>query len=377
MKNLKMIAILMTFAIFSMGFTGCGKSDIVAENTETIDTAENIAGSSEEQIPEPETETTEDVEAEPETEAAEDVEAEPESVNYTFTDKNETMYAQYSVNEISEENVQVAAAADTEQITAPAENAQITTPTENAQITVSAETARVTAPTEMQPATTGSDGLVYFDINDPTTWEAPHEGMIFDADVGAWMDIQENGIDRRAAEEVWSYMNAERAEAGLNTIAWDEEIYNFACQRAQAIIADFSHNGCGNYSENIEKGTMGAKPNGYNIHSVWHYSQGHYNNYMNSRHTKGACAVFVYDGMYYAVEEFTNDSGYGTGGNTTRVINGQTYDVSSAEAAAVDNGNYWIASNGLVVFILGEGSYSCHSGVDEALAAIDEYEACH
>lgn len=359
MKNPKMIAILMTFTIFSMGFTGCGKSDIGAENTEIIETEENNAGSSEEQIPEPETEAAEDVEAEPETETAEAIEAEPASVNDTFTDKNETMYAQCSVNEVPEEDVQVAEAADTEQIT------------------VSAEIARGTAPAETQPSTTGSNGLVYFDINDPATWEPPHEGMIFDADVGAWMDIQENGIDRRTAEEVWSYMNAERAEAGLNTIAWDEEIYNFACQRAQAIIADFSHNGCGNYSENIEKGTMGAKPNGYNIHSAWHYSQGHYNNYMNSRHTKGACAVFVYNGMYYAVEEFTNDSGYGTGGNTTRVINGQTYDVSSAEAAAVDNGNYWIASNGLVVFILGEGSYSCHSGVDEALAAIDEYEACH
>lgn len=54
--------------------------------------------------------------------------------------------------------------------------------------------------------------------------------------------------------------------AGLNALTWDEDIYNFACQRAQAIVSDFSHNGCGNYGENIALNSAGSA---YRIHMQW------------------------------------------------------------------------------------------------------------
>lgn len=93
--------------------------------------------------------------------------------------------------------------------------------------------------------------------------------MIYDVNEGTWIDMPEvhpDGFDRSAAEEVWSYVNAERIAAGLNALTWDEDIYNFACQRAQAIVSDFSHNGCGNYGENIALNSAGSA---YRIHMQW------------------------------------------------------------------------------------------------------------
>lgn len=132
----------------------------------------------------------------------------------------------------------------------------------------------------------------------------PHDGMIYDVNAGTWIDMPEvhpDGFDRSAAEEVWSYVNAERTAAGLNALTWDEDIYNFACQRAQAIVSDFSHNGCGNYGENIALNSAGSA---YRIHMQWFYSTGHHNNYMLSSYVKGACAIYVYQGVWYAVENF-------------------------------------------------------------------------
>ncbi|MGN1172003.1 MAG: CAP domain-containing protein [Lachnospiraceae bacterium] len=109
-------------------------------------------------------------------------------------------------------------------------------------------------------------------------------------------------LNRASAEEIWGYMNAERTEAGLNPIAWDEEIYSFACKRAQAIVTDFSHNGCEPYGENIASCPNSA----YLMHMSWYNSPfGHHENYMNPNYTRGACAVYEYGGYIYGVENFT------------------------------------------------------------------------
>ena len=56
-------------------------------------------------------------------------------------------------------------------------------------------------------------------------------------------------------------------------------------------------------------------------------------------------------------------------------------DLSGAEAKAFDEGNYWIASNGIPVFITGDGatSTSIPEGrtMEEAMAASNEYSATH
>lgn len=109
-------------------------------------------------------------------------------------------------------------------------------------------------------------------------------------------------LNRDSAEEIWGYLNEERTQAGLNPIAWDEDIYKFACQRAQALVTDFSHNGCEPYGENIAYCPNSA----YLMHMSWYFSPfGHHENYMNPNYTRGACAVYEYNGYIYGVENFT------------------------------------------------------------------------
>lgn len=117
----------------------------------------------------------------------------------------------------------------------------------------------------------------------------------------------------------------------------------------------------------------------------WYNSPGHHANYMNSKFAAGACAVYVYNGYYYAVENFTRASSAKEAeyhaSATTREINGKTVELTGAEAKAFDEGSYWVASNGITVYITGDGttSTSIPEGrtMDEAMAALNEYDATH
>lgn len=207
--------------------------------------------------------------------------------------------------------------------------------------------------------------------------------------VGTTADLNENsnnntnatdGFDRTAAEQVWAYVNAERTAAGLNAVAWDENAYNFACQRAQAIVTNFSHEGCGSYYENI---LLTPYHDAYDLHMLWQGSPKHYANYMNAGHVSGACAVYTYNGTTYAVEEFVlayspqTDSANPYASNQTREVNGTTADLSGAQAEAFDNGNTWTASNGIVVYVESGGNLSCNATGDAATAALLEYIDTH
>lgn len=186
-----------------------------------------------------------------------------------------------------------------------------------------------------------------------------------------------DGYDRAIAEQVWAKVNAERTAAGLNALAWDENIYNFACQRAQALVTDFSHNGCGNYGENILINYDGTAES---IHNQWYNSKGHHDNYMRSDIGSGACAIYVYNGNYYGVENFALASSPQTdpyASNQTREVNGATTDLSGAQAEAFDNGNTWTASNGIVVYVESNGNLSCNATGDAATAALLEYIDTH
>ena len=183
-----------------------------------------------------------------------------------------------------------------------------------------------------------------------------------------------DGYDRVAAEEVWKYMNEERVAEGRNPLAWDEDIYNFACQRARQLVTDFSHNGCGDYGENIHYRT-GIPYSGESIHMSWYLSPGHHANYLDSRYGSCACAVYVYNGSVYAVEDFALAS----------VSNPQTTEApentESEQIGEVDNGTFWTASNGVTLFIRGDGlvsvTMSNEHTPEECKAALDEYDASH
>ena len=58
-------------------------------------------------------------------------------------------------------------------------------------------------------------------------------------------------------------------------------------------------------------GTAGSA---YRIHMQWFYSTGHHNNYMLSSYVKGACAIYVYQGVWYAVENFALEESENSGG---------------------------------------------------------------
>jgi uncharacterized protein YkwD len=111
-------------------------------------------------------------------------------------------------------------------------------------------------------------------------------------------------FNKEIAQQVWANVNEERAAAGLNQLEWDEDTYEFACQRALTIVKNYSHDGCGEYGENIQKYSGYGAPSASRIHQNWHNSSAHYNNYMSDIYTKGACAVYYVNETVYAVENF-------------------------------------------------------------------------
>lgn len=104
---------------------------------------------------------------------------------------------------------------------------------------------------------------------------------------------------------------------------------------------------------------------------------------MNASYGSGACAVYVYNGATYAVENFALASSPQTDpyATQTREVNGTTQELTAAEAKSFDEGSYWIASNGIPVYITGDGttSTSIPEGrtLEEAMAASNEYSATH
>ena len=183
-----------------------------------------------------------------------------------------------------------------------------------------------------------------------------------------------DGYDRAAAEEVWKCMNEERVAEGRNPLAWDEDIYNFACQRAKQLVTDFSHNGCGSYGENIHYRT-GIPYSGESIHMSWYYSPRHHANYLDSRYGSGACAVYVYNGSVYAVENFA------LAAVSNELTAEEPENTENERIGEVDNGTYWTASNGVTLFIRSDGLTSVTMSNDhtpeECKAALDEYNTSH
>ena len=422
------LAVAMAAVLASAGCSSAVETDNTVPETEavveTTESVEESAETTEAFVPETEletesteAETTETVESESESESTEvseteatvvenettviESEASPkaETMSYTFTDMSTTMYAKSSVNvrslpstdgsrlgslaknqavtvtgqcnetgwyRIAYDNGEAYVSNKYLSDTAVAESASTSTAGAN----TSASTDPYIALMEAAIAQFGPNIIIYDNqtVCDSRTGE--QLGVISNGQIVATTEpatnAKANGLDRAAAEEIWSYMNAERTAAGLNEIAWDENIYNFACQRAQAIVTDYSHNGRGHYAENCAKSASGA----YNLHMQWYNSSEHHNNYMKEGRTTGACAVYYYNGIYYGVENFSTDL-------TTREVNGQSVSVTQAEAAAIDAGNTWTASNGIVLYIDAGGDVSCNACGEEATAAILEYYSCH
>lgn len=93
-------------------------------------------------------------------------------------------------------------------------------------------------------------------------------------------------FDRAMAEQVFAMVNAERSAAGIPELTWSEDLYNLAIERCNA---NDEHAGA-TTPENYQAGQPDEVSASF-IHQKWHDSQGHYNNYMDSRHVAGAVAI--------------------------------------------------------------------------------------
>ena len=93
-------------------------------------------------------------------------------------------------------------------------------------------------------------------------------------------------FDRTMAEQVFAMVNAERSAAGIPELTWSEDLYNLAVERCNA---DNGHAGA-TTAENYQAGQPDEVSASF-IHQKWHDSQGHYDNYMDSRHVAGAVAI--------------------------------------------------------------------------------------
>ena len=340
-RNHKHTALAVAMAAV-LALTGCGSvaaTEAVAPEAQTVEITESevtVPETEETTVPETETvaletnNTKADLEVKTLTEIANEPSPKAETIGYTYTDMSTIMYAKSAVNVrslpstdgtrlgtlVANQPVAVTGQCnetgwyriqygDGEAYVSNKYLVSETVTTESTQTVQVEETPVYSSDPHMNEliaaaiAQFGPNIIIFDDggIHDPITWE---QLGTLDKMAGKVTTV-ENGFDRTAAEEIWTYVNAERTAAGLNPIAWNEGTYNFACQRAQAIVTDFSHNGCGNYSENIE---CGSPLGGYRIHMSWYDSPGHHNNYMNPNHTSGACAVYIYEGTCYAVEEF-------------------------------------------------------------------------
>lgn len=93
-------------------------------------------------------------------------------------------------------------------------------------------------------------------------------------------------FDRAMAEQVFAMVNAERSAADIPELTWSEDLYNLAVERCNA---DNGHAGA-TTAENYQAGQPDEVSASF-IHQKWHDSQGHYDNYMDSRHVASAVAI--------------------------------------------------------------------------------------
>lgn len=161
-----------------------------------------------------------------------------------------------------------------------------------------------------------------------------------------YVSVAENGFRKDVAQEIWNLVNAERTAAGLNALAWDEETYEFSCKRAQEIVTRFDHTGCqvGCEGENI---LMNWTTDANTLHMQWHDSKGHHDNYMSTSFDRGACAVYVYNGNVYAVENFQLPGWI------------KFDETGNLDYSAVPT---WTASNGVILRIEGPQSITTYDG---------------
>lgn len=116
---------------------------------------------------------------------------------------------------------------------------------------------------------------------------------------------------KEMAKEVFDKINAERVEAGLDELEWNEDLYELAMTRC---YENDSHRSvrAGTGENYLVASKRYAEASSDVIHNLWHDSEGHYNNYMNNSYANCAVAIMIDEyGNYVAYEVFTyEDNNY-------------------------------------------------------------------
>ena len=85
----------------------------------------------------------------------------------------------------------------------------------------------------------------------------------------------------------------------MSTLAWDDSLAATACERAEEIVSDFSHNKARNCTgENILKSPSSDVSSWF---TAFYNSPGHRINMMSDVDEKAAAAVCKYGNTYYLV----------------------------------------------------------------------------
>ena len=104
------------------------------------------------------------------------------------------------------------------------------------------------------------------------------------------------------SREFVDYMNQKRAEAGLSALSWSDSLAATACERAEEIVTDFSHNGSRNCSLEICQMNRSCSVSGW--YSQFYNSEGHRLCMMTEANTQTAAAVCKVGNTYYIVALF-------------------------------------------------------------------------
>lgn len=162
---------------------------------------------------------------------------------------------------------------------------------------------------------------------------------------------QEANFPKEKAMAVLDLINAERAVNGVGQLVWDENMYNYACIRAQQITANFEHDYASPYGENI--GYMPYIQTANDVHTQYYNSPGHHQNYLTGSYVAGAIAIYEIDGVSYHVELFSTTTG-NSYGNTAAQQSAEAQEWGATVVAT------WTASNGIVFEILSDGNVGMH-----------------
>jgi uncharacterized protein YkwD len=393
MRKNKLITTIATASmIAALALTGCGSestasvdgtestlSEIEAENTESADVA-LLEGEDLEETIETDTEEIESTQTE-ETET--EVVAESDSTDYTYTDMSATMYADSSVS------VRDLPSTDGNKLGSLSANQEVTVTGQCNETSwyrieykngVGYVSNKYLSEEKVATTSTGSGSGSASDSTDSSASAGTSDASVAastDSTASASTSTSDGLVDKSMGQAILAKINAERSGAGTAEMAWSETLYSYACQRAQAIAAeyastgDISHAGA-TYAENAAYAT--GTPSADTIHNQFYNSSAHHTAYMGNGWTQCAVAVYTCNGKWYAVEAF-----YIPGADYTCDENGNwssSVNTSTMESTPwTPTGTPWTASNGVTLYVNGDGSYEAAPGTDSAAVteAVKEY----